>query len=253
LNFGTFGAFIRIQAPIRTKSELFDVGIAGPIAGFVALIPFLIYGLAHSSYAGSGLGGDLTQLGHPLAIELVARLLHGPPPAGAFLNLHPAALGAWLGLLATSINLLPLGQLDGGHVLYAVFGARQRRLARPLWLALALLGFIWPGWWVWCVLLLVIGIRHPPVYDETAPLDRKRKLLGGLALVMLVLSFTPAPVAITRLGEPVPSPPQAPRQRALPAVDSPAGARADLEDQGHRPVVDQGHRHPGAKAPGRDA
>ncbi len=197
VNFGTFGAFIRIKAPIHSKRQLFDVGVAGPIAGFVALIPFLLYGIAQSrpvsGTAGTG-AMDLLLPGHCLAIQLAARLFHGPLAEGMILNLHPTAFAAWLGLFATSLNLLPLGQLDGGHILYAASGHLQRRLALPFWLALALLGFYWQGWLLWCVIVLVIGLRHPPVYDESLPLDRKRQALAWVALVIFVLSFMPVPI-----------------------------------------------------------
>lgn len=198
-NFGTLGAFIRIKSPIRTKSELFDVGIAGPIAGFVALLPFLVYGVAHSHFATMKPGGAFYKLGHPLALELLARLFHGAALPGTRLDLHPVAVGAWLGLFATALNLLPLGQLDGGHILYAVVGPAQRRLALPLALLLGGLGFLWQGWWVWCFLLLVLGLFHPPVYDETEPLDGRRKALAWLALALLVLSFSPAPIDLVPL------------------------------------------------------
>lgn len=194
LNFGTFGAFIRIKAPIHGKRQLFDVGIAGPIAGFVALVPFLLYGVAKSRPAPLIGHSDLLYLGHCLAIELASRLFHGPLAAGMTLNLHPAAMAAWLGLLATAINLLPLGQLDGGHILYAATGRLQRRLALPLWLALGLLGFYWPGWLLWCVIVLLIGLYHPPVFDESTPLDRGRRALAWVALLLLALSFIPVPI-----------------------------------------------------------
>ena len=197
VNFGTFGAFIRIKAPIGSKRELFDVGIAGPLAGFVALIPFLLYGVARSRpvpMSAGGHGMTLLLPGRSLAIEVAARLFHGPLPPGTILNLHPTALAAWLGLFATALNLLPLGQLDGGHILYAVTGALQRRLALPFWLALALLGYLWPGWLLWCVIVLVIGLRHPPVYDESTPLDPKRRALAWAALLMFALSFMPVPI-----------------------------------------------------------
>jgi len=200
LNFGTFGAFIKIKAPIRTKRELFDIGVAGPLAGFIVLIPFLLYGVAFSQlvtlvHAPPGPGPVSTILtpGRCLAIVLAARLFHGPLH-GQYLNLHPMALGAWLGLLATSINLLPLGQLDGGHILYAATGRLQRRLAWPLWLGLALLGFFWFGWVLWAVIVLVIGLRHPPVWDEREPLDMKRRAIALLALVIFALSFIPVPL-----------------------------------------------------------
>lgn len=201
VNFGTLGAFIKIKSPIQSKRQLFDVGIAGPIAGFVTLIPFLFYGIAHSRpgpllEAGPADAGSALVLlpGHNLAMELVTRLFHGRLEPGMVLNLHPVAYGAWLGLLATALNLLPLGQLDGGHILYATTGRLQRRLAIPLWLLLASLGFLWPGWWFWCVLVLLIGLYHPPVYDESEPLDAKRRLLVWFALVMFALSFMPVPI-----------------------------------------------------------
>jgi len=201
INFGTFGAFIKIKEPIRNKRELFDIGVAGPIAGFVVLIPFLLYGVAHSQVVqlpptapGTEAESTMVAPGRSLALLLATRLFHGPLHAGQYLNLHPMALGAWLGLLATSINLLPLGQLDGGHILYAATGQLQRRLARPLWLGLALLGWYWPGWVLWAVIVLVIGLRHPPVWDEREPLDAKRQALAVLALVIFILSFMPVPL-----------------------------------------------------------
>jgi membrane-associated protease RseP (regulator of RpoE activity) len=197
LNFGTFGAFIRIKAPIYSKRQLFDVGVAGPIAGFVALIPFLLYGIAHSQPVPLSFGGPammLLQPGRCLAIELATRLFHGPLAPGMTLNLHPTALAAWLGLFATALNLLPLGQLDGGHILYAATGRAQRRLALPLWLGLALLGYFWPGWLLWSLIVLVIGLYHPPVYDESEPLDGKRRALVLVALLLFVLCFMPVPI-----------------------------------------------------------
>jgi membrane-associated protease RseP (regulator of RpoE activity) len=200
INFGTFGAFIRIKSPIRGKRELFDVGIAGPLAGFAMLLPFLLYGVAHSHvapmpHAGSGAGGEVLLPGRCLAIQLATLLFHGRLPAGSVLDLHPFALAAWLGPLATAINLLPLGQLDGGHILYAAIGRRHRRLVLPLWIALGLTGFLWLGWLLWCAIVLVIGLQHPPVYDEETPLDPRRRALAVVALLLLVLSFMPVPLA----------------------------------------------------------
>lgn len=197
---GTFGAFIRIRAALRSKRELFDVGIAGPIAGFVVLVPFLLWGVAHShpvTVSPATVVNDSTMVlvvpGRSLAMELATRLFHGPLPAGTILDLHPFALAAWFGLLATALNLLPLGQLDGGHVLYAVLGRRQRRLAILLWLVLVAIAIRWPAWWLWAVVVLVMGLRHPPVRDELQPLDPKRRLLALVAVAMLVLSFMPEP------------------------------------------------------------
>jgi len=197
VNFGTFGAFIRIKAPLYSKRQLFDVGIAGPLAGFVALVPVLLYGIAHSQpvpLSSGGKGMELLVLGHCLAIELATRLFHGPLAPGMILNLHPTALAAWLGLFATALNLVPLGQLDGGHILYAAVGRAQRRFALPLWLGLAVLGYLWPGWLLWCLIVLVIGLFHPPVYDESEPLDGKRRALAWVALLLFVLCFIPVPL-----------------------------------------------------------
>lgn len=201
---GSFGAFIRIRAPLSDKRQLFDVGIAGPIAGFVALIPVLIWGAAHSRIValGSIVGGEGTFLylpGHPLSLQAALYAFHGAVPVGSVIELHPAALGAWFGLLATAINLLPFGQLDGGHVLYATFGRLQRRIARPLWIALAALSFWSPSWILWSLITLAIGLRHPPVRDEETTLNTSRKVLAGVALLILILSFTPMPMQILEL------------------------------------------------------
>lgn len=200
---GTLGAFIRIRSPIRDKRQLFDIGVAGPIAGFVALLPFLLYGVARSrvvpiavATSADDWGGTiLLQPGNSLALELATRLVHGPLPPGAVLDLHPFALAAWVGLLATSLNLLPLGQLDGGHLLYAVLGARQRQVAVVLWLTLVAAGvFWWKGWLLWAVIVLALGLRHPPLWDEHRPLDGRRLALAVAALLMLVLCFMPVPL-----------------------------------------------------------
>jgi membrane-associated protease RseP (regulator of RpoE activity) len=201
VGIGSFGAFIRIRAPIRGKRELLDVGVAGPIAGFVALLPFLFLGVARSRpvpLSAIEVPGDSALLillpGRSLLFEAVTRLFHGPLPAGTTLDLHPFALAAWFGLLATAINLLPLGQLDGGHILYAATGRWQRRLALPLWALVALAGLIWPGWLLLSVLVLVIGLRHPPVRDESEELGRGRLAVALLALLLLVICFMPVPI-----------------------------------------------------------
>jgi membrane-associated protease RseP (regulator of RpoE activity) len=210
LTFGTFGAFIKIKAPIRSKRQLFDVGIAGPIAGFVALVPFLLYGIARSHPAplaqaaelGNTAEGTLVVLlpGRCLALDLVTRLFHGRLGEGMVLDLHPMALAAWLGLLATAINLLPLGQLDGGHILYSATGRVQRQLALPLWIALAVLGFFWIGWFLWCFIVMLIGLYHPPVHDESEPLDPRRRVLAWLGLLLFILCFIPVPMREIPVG-----------------------------------------------------
>jgi membrane-associated protease RseP (regulator of RpoE activity) len=202
LGLGTFGAFIRIRAAIRTRRELFDVGVAGPLAGFVALLPVLAVGIARSTPVDLGrlpatFGGfQFFFPGENLLWRSASWLGHGPLGPNVLLNPDPFLLAAWVGMLATALNLLPLAQLDGGHILYAVLGRRQRRLALPLWLMLVALGFVSPGWWLWAVVVLVLGLRHPPLLDETEPLGAGRRTIAVLALIMLVLCFTPAPLQI---------------------------------------------------------
>lgn len=206
MGLGTLGAFIRIRAPLRDKRELFDVGAAGPFAGFIALLPFMVLGIAKSTPAALAVTRDPNQAvaqiwlpGTGLLWELVVRLLHGPLPEGMILNLHPFALAAWLGLFATMLNLLPLGQLDGGHILYAAVGPLQRRLAWPLWIGLCALGFYWPGFLIWSVVTLMVGVRHPPVVDEAAPLDTRRRWLAWASLLLFILCFMPVPLRVELL------------------------------------------------------
>ncbi len=206
INFGTFGAFIKIKAPISSKRQLFDVGVAGPIAGFITLVPFLLYGISQSHPAALTVARnpeDATAIillpGRCLAVDLATWMFHGRLGPGMVLDLHPMALAAWLGLLATAINLLPLGQLDGGHILYAATGRLQRRLAFPLWLVLGLMGLFWVGWLLWCLIVMLIGLYHPPVYDESEPLDGRRRVLAWLALAMFLLCFMPVPLQDIRV------------------------------------------------------
>lgn len=200
VGLGTFGAFIRIRAPIRDKRELFDVGVGGPLLGFAALFPFLAFGVAQSQPVAIRLVEDsptamlLYLPGKSLLVELLSRLFHGALPPGTVLNPHPFALAGWVGLFATMLNLLPLGQLDGGHLLYAAFGRLQRRLAAPLWLALAALAWLWWGWLLWCAIVLAMGLRHPPVGREDEPLDPRRRAVAWGVLLLFVLCFMPVPI-----------------------------------------------------------
>jgi Zn-dependent protease len=214
LALGTFGAFIRIREPFPDKRKLFDVAVAGPLAGFVALVPFLVYGIRHSAPVPvvAIAGGELFVPGQNLALWLTSRLVHGELPAGMMLNLHPFVLAAWVGLLATSINLLPVGQLDGGHILYALAGERHRRIARVVWLVVAAGAVFSIGWLVWALIVLIIGIGHPPVLDPAQGLDRKRKALAAVALLILVASFMPSPQRSVSLGPA--TAPSRPLQRA---------------------------------------
>ena len=191
---GTMGAFIRIRSPIQHRSALLDVGIAGPIAGFVLAIPTLMIGLSLSRFVivdpkEFGIG-----FGEPLIFKIGAMLLGKTPPPGMDLYLHPVGIAAWFGFLATALNLLPVGQLDGGHIAYALFGRFHKRISEGFVFLLIPLGiFYWQGWLFWTAVLLFVGVRHPMTLDDSIPLKRRHVWLGWFALAMLILCFTPLP------------------------------------------------------------
>jgi membrane-associated protease RseP (regulator of RpoE activity) len=190
---GTMGAFIRIRSAILSKRILFDIGIAGPLAGFALLIWPLAVGVSMSKVGpGIGAGGDLV-FGTPLILRLFEMVrFHGQPAANIYL--HPVARAAWVGLLATALNLLPIGQLDGGHILYAFLGERTRLLSRIFVALLVPMGlFFTYSWLVWAAILFFFGMRHPSIVDPV-PLDSTRRWLGFAALVIFLLSFTAAPI-----------------------------------------------------------
>jgi len=196
---GTLGAFIRIRQMIPGKRQLFDIGIAGPIAGFVVAVPLLLIGMGLSRV--TELPSDtrgFIELGEPLLFRAVAWLFWGTPPEGYSINMHPMAFAAWFGLLATALNLFPIGQLDGGHISYAVLGRKSTIVTLGTLLVLIGLTFVSASWLIWTVLtvvmLLAFGPRHPRTLDEDVPLDRGRLWLAGFGLVMFILCFTPAPI-----------------------------------------------------------
>jgi membrane-associated protease RseP (regulator of RpoE activity) len=192
---GTLGAFIRIKSPIVNRRELFDVGISGPIAGFVLAIPALILAIFLTKGTVPATTPDSISLGNPLAVILLTKLFRsGINPAQIIL--HPMGCAAWVGLFATALNLLPVGQLDGGHILYAVLGDKSRNISRGFFLVLLPLGYFWPGWIVWAVILFFLGLRHPKLLEPAEPLGRERKILALVAAVILVLSFIPIPFKI---------------------------------------------------------
>jgi membrane-associated protease RseP (regulator of RpoE activity) len=198
---GTLGAFIRIREPIPQKRMLFDIGIAGPIAGFLVAVPLLFIGIAmsHVVRLPDVMPPGSAELGEPLLFQFVEKLFWGRIPTGYSLNLHPMAFAAWFGLLATALNLFPIGQLDGGHISYAVLGRRWSSNVTLLAIAAAVgLAYFYISWRFWAGLMIVMlyafGRHHPRVFDEEMPLDRTRLVLAGFALVMFVLCFTPAPI-----------------------------------------------------------
>lgn len=191
---GTLGAFIWIRSPIYHRKSLFDIGVAGPIAGFVILLPILIAGVCMSRIApGIGAHGVFT-FGTPLGIRLV-EALRFPGRAASDIALHPVAMAAWAGLLATAINLLPIGQLDGGHILYAVLGERGHRIASLALLgALVIFGFLYWPWWIWAVVMFFVR-RHPLVYDRE-PLGKRRLVISAVALLLFLVSISVVPVEV---------------------------------------------------------
>ena len=195
---GTLGAFIRIREPIPQKRMLFDIGIAGPIAGFLVAVPTLFFGVAMSHVVKMPENFVGLELGEPLLFKAVSWLLWGSVPNGYSLNLHPMAFAAWFGLLATALNLFPIGQLDGGHISYAVLGPRSTVVTFAFLGVAVLLTFFSASWIVWTGLLLVmlfmVGPHHPRVFDEEEPLDRTRLVLALCAVVIFILCFTPAPI-----------------------------------------------------------
>src|SRR5215813_10051937 len=197
--FGTMGAFIRIKSPIQHRAALLEVGIAGPIAGFLLAVPTLIIALAKSSgfiSPEASLFG--IERGEPLIFKLFEFVMGKLPPAGMNVNLHPIGFAAWFGFFATALNLLPVGQLDGGHVSYALFGGVHKRISKAFLFTLIPLGlFYWPGWLLWTTVLLFIGLRHPMTLDDSAPLKPRHTALGWIALAMFVLCFTPMPFYLT--------------------------------------------------------
>jgi len=190
---GTFGAFIKMKSPMMDRRILLDVGAAGPLAGMVVAVPVLFMGLALSEVSPEGTEAGLV-LGSSLFFSLMSWIVHGDLPDQANLILHPVAFSGWIGLLVTCLNLLPVGQLDGGHVAYAVFGPRQRTIAAAVVVILVVLGVAgWSGWLVWAALLLFMGVRHPRVVYEWVPLDDSRRVIGWITLAVFVMTFTPAP------------------------------------------------------------
>lgn len=194
---GTLGAFIRIRAPIVNRRALFDVGLAGPVVGFLFAVPALMAGILTSKSVPAGTAGSSVVFGNPLLVRLlVAALRPGLNPENLLLN--PIGRAAWVGLLATALNLLPAGQLDGGHIVYALAPAYHRRVSLAVVLLLLPLATLWPGWLLWAVLLLLIGFRHPPLLDPYSSLDRSRLAWAWIGFAIFLLCFTPAPFSLGR-------------------------------------------------------
>ncbi len=193
---GTFGAFIRMKSPILTKKAILEIGASGPIAGFVVAIVAVIVGLNQSQVVSETSTSTTLKLGAPLIFDFLNRLLLDVPE-GSDVLLHPVAFAGWIGLFVTALNLIPIGQLDGGHVVYALLGKRHIMVSIGMVGVLLVMGFIgWPGWYFWAFLTAILGVRHPPMVDPEVVLETKQKLIGWLSLAIFVLCFTPNPFMI---------------------------------------------------------
>ncbi len=203
---GTLGAFIRIRAPFSSRRALFDVAVAGPIAGFLVAVPALWFGASLSGFTPwTATADEYLVFGEPLLFKWTFSAARPDVPAGHALNLHPIAWAAWFGLLATFLNLLPVGQLDGGHIVYALFGRRSHRIAsRAVLLGLAglsLLALPLPLYLVLCVVILILGLNHPRTLNDREGLGAGRQAVGLLALLIFILCFMPVPVSAVKAGQ----------------------------------------------------
>lgn len=194
---GTFGAVIRIKSPITTKAALVEIGASGPLAGFVIALFVTWWGLDHSTVVPRTVAAGSLGLGSSLIFHALSYITVGPIPDTHDVLLHPVAFAGWIGFFVTAMNLLPIGQLDGGHLIYSLLGRRHRLFSMVMIGLLIVLGALaWPGWFVWAALITIIGIWHPPVEDQREPMDAKRRLIAFSALAVFILTFIPTPFYI---------------------------------------------------------
>jgi len=193
---GTFGAIIRMKGPIQDRRALFDIGVAGPLAGFVAAIVALTVGLLSSQIQETE-GQFGYHYGEPLIFKLMTFVIFGPLPIHTEVVIGPIAFAAWFGIFVTSLNLIPIGQLDGGHVAYALWGSRHQTIVFVVLSFVIVLGFVgWTGWFLWALVAMMLGFGHPPVMNPQVPLGRGRVLVSWIALAVFVLSFIPVPFSL---------------------------------------------------------
>jgi membrane-associated protease RseP (regulator of RpoE activity) len=210
---GTFGAFIRMRSVPRTRRVMFDIGAAGPWAGVIVAIPAVVIGLWLSDVTplNKAAGGGAFELGNSILFLGLSRAVLGLDPSAVNVNLHPIAFAGWLGLLVTSINLLPVGQLDGGHVIYALFPRRHRTISVLFVITLVLLVIVplamgrspWWGWLLWAIIAVALGVGHPSTVDRDTPLDRGRTVAAWLTVALFAVTFTPFPISLS-VPEPKP-------------------------------------------------
>ena len=198
---GTFGAVIRIKSPILTKKALIDIGAAGPLAGFVVALILTVWGFNLSEIATVNPSGiERLGLGSSVLLEIIEYMTVGYLSDGYEVMLHPIAFAGWIGLFITALNLMPMGQLDGGHIIYAVIGRRHKKVSITVACCLIILGsFTWLGWTVWGILVFIIGLGHPPIEDDQEVLDKHSKIICLLSLIVFLLTLTPTPFYIISL------------------------------------------------------
>ena len=192
---GTFGAVIRMKSPPQHRCALLHVGAAGPIAGFCVALPAMIYAFATATQVPMDATRDGLYFASPLLLHIIGYIVIGPIPAGMTLTINSVGVAAWFGLLVTVFNLLPIGQLDGGHIVYALLGRQARYVSWAVIGALLVLGLLaWPGWILWAFLGWLSGRRQPVVLDQHAPLSRYSQVIAGIAFTIFVLCFMPIPI-----------------------------------------------------------
>ncbi|MBI5183693.1 MAG: site-2 protease family protein, partial [Nitrospinae bacterium] len=190
---GTFGAFIRIKSPIPNRRVLFDIGIGGPLAGFLVAVPAVIIGLKLSEVREASTFKGL-YLGTSLIISFLTRVVLGISSESSAIYLHPVAFAGWIGLFVTTLNLLPTGQLDGGHIIYSLASRRHMFFSKLVfWILIPFGIFYWQGWLIWALIIFFFGFRHPPLMDEVTPLYKWQKVLGVISIIILIITFTPTP------------------------------------------------------------
>jgi len=198
--FGTMGAFITMKSPPSNRKQLLQIGLAGPVSGLVVALAVILYGLSTSPVMPIDPGTSYFREGNSIAYLLLKYLVFGQwLPAGDIdVNLTPVAFAGWAGLLVTGLNLIPAAQLDGGHIAYALFGRRAKRLTFAIGISLLLLALLWPGWLVWSALILVLGARQEILLDDITPLSRGERVAGLLALALFLVLFVPVPLQLVQ-------------------------------------------------------
>ena len=194
---GTFGAIIRMKGAIWDRRALLDIGVSGPVAGFAVALPVLVAGVFLSEVVPIDDTVMGLHMGNSLLMYLIEKMVIGNVPPGMELVIHPLGFAGWIGMFVTSLNLLPVSQLDGGHIAKAMFPDSFDTIARVVHISLLFMGvFFWPGWLFWAIILFFIGVRHPPVLLPHISLDGRRRKVGYFTLAIFILTFVPTPIKL---------------------------------------------------------